>query len=103
MLWQWTGRTAEIRWGHRLAAQLTHWTLSSGQHEADAPVERRFAGAILEVNAFAIHQTPLTLVIPRAVPIRWPILSLDVGSTHVRALLGEMERTRHVEVRAAGE
>lgn len=96
------GRTAEIRWGHRLAAQLVHWSVRAGKADDETPFERRLTATIVEINAFAIHQAPLVLVIPRTVPIRWPILSLQIGSTHVHGLLGEVERPTNVEVRAPG-
>ena len=77
------GAAASLVWGSRTAAELSAWRI--------AKVEGQWclAATIARVDRFQARQAPLLFTAPRPGGFwAWPIKSITVGESQLRAVLG---------------
>ena len=77
------GGAASIVWGYRPAVELRAWRI--------AKVEGvwKLTGAIARVDKFQARQAPLLFTAPRPGGFwAWPIVTIAIGETSLRATLG---------------
>ena len=83
------GGAGSVLWGYRVAVELTAWKITRGQEEARWILR----GTVARVDKFQARQAPLLFTAPRAGGFwAWPITSLTVGESSLRATLGPPER-----------
>jgi hypothetical protein len=95
------GGTAEILWGHRKAAVLSHWRVVK-RHRTAAMVggqvslggeEWILTGTPARIESFYARQQPLLLAVPRKHGFfMWPIEKIEhLDTKQIRAKLGPPE------------
>ena len=78
------GVAAECRWGYHSAAVLGAWTVTRADFGTWT-----LTATLVRGDAFQLQQRPLTFVAPHAAgEWRWPIDTVDVTPTELRATLG---------------
>jgi hypothetical protein len=81
------GGAGSLLWGYRVAVELKFW------HIMKLDGAWWLTGTIARVDKFQARQAPLLFTAPRDKGFwAWPIVSLDLGDTNLRAQLGPPER-----------
>jgi hypothetical protein len=89
-----TGAEASVRWGYRPAATLRAWTMTKTEDGLTV------SGTVEALDAFAVSQRPLTLVLPSGVT--WSMLTLQMAGASCSATLGPAEGVGYEETALCG-
>lgn len=86
------GVNATIHWSYQRAATVQNFIIQRDRDKREWTVE----GVIVQANAFALQQAPLTFVVPHSKGVwRWPIKDpIRATAGPFAARLGEVEGTR---------
>lgn len=80
------GHGGEVRWGYHIASTLKSWTLAA------EPAGGTLTAEVVSHDAYRVSQQPLTFVVPRPHgQWSWPVQSLQITGTSLRATLGPQE------------
>jgi len=81
------GMSGEVRWAYHSAATLKDWSVTA------EPTGDTLTASIVSLDTFKASQRPLTFVVarPKGQPWVWPIQSLQVTDTTLKATLGPVE------------
>lgn len=89
---------AELRWGYRTAASLVDWTLA-----ADPAGALTVTASIVDVDAFALEQAPLSFVVPSRPAWRWTVLAVMRSEASVTVALAQEESHESLSVCGSAE
>ena len=85
-----TGGAGSVLWGYRVAVELQSWRIVRAKAEGGVWI---LSATITRIDKFQARQAPLLFSAPRAGGFwAWPIETIAIGETSLRATLGPPER-----------
>ena len=84
------GGAGSVLWGYRVAVELKRWTITRVKDDGGRWI---LSGTFTRVDKFQARQAPLLFTAPRPGGFwAWPVKTLALGDTNLRASLGPPER-----------
>ena len=84
------GGAGSVLWGYRVAVELKSWKITRVKDDGGRWI---LSGTVGRVDKYQARQTPLLFTAPRPGGFwAWPIKTLALGETNLRASLGPPER-----------
>jgi hypothetical protein len=84
------GGAGSVLWGYRVAVELKTWRIVRVKDEGGGWI---LSATIARIDKFQARQAPLLFTAPRPQGFwAWPITTIDIGETSLRATLGPPER-----------
>ena len=84
------GGAGSILWGYRIAVELKSWKITRVKDDGGRWI---LSGTVTRVDKYQARQAPLLFTAPRPGGFwAWPVKTLALGDTNLRASLGPPER-----------